>query len=339
MADYKAIKGWAIHTVSSAPSNPILGQVWYNSTLGKIKVAKTSTGAWASGGDVNTERAALTGTGADNEAVIIFGGNTIHGARQAVAETYDGSSWTEVGDLNQARHNPTGNIGTVTAALAVAGGPLGSITNNAYDIVEQWNGTSWTEIADINTSRFSAGGSGTTTAAIIFGGDSAAQPGGYGEGETESWNGTSWTEVNDMNNARNWHGDAGKTSDAAIAIGGGPGNIAHSETWDGSSWSETNNLNTGRRYIQAFGTSTSALGASGYVTAAAVANCEEWNGSSWAEVADVSTARFLTGHGGSYASGLIASGDSGAPLPAPGQRVATEEWTGDSVTAANVDVT
>ena len=72
------------------------------------------------------------------------------------------------------------------------------------------------------------------------------------------------------------------------------------------------------------------------MTAAAVANCEEWNGSSWAEVADVSTARFLTGHGGSYASGLIASGDSGVPLPAPGQRVATEEWVGDSVTTATV---
>ena len=336
MADYKDIKGWTIHTVSSDPDNPVLGQVWYNSTLGKVRVAKTSTGAWASGGNVNTERAALAGAGADNEAVIIFGGNTIAGARQAVAETYDGSSWTEVGDLNQARHNPTGNIGTVTAAPAVAGGPLGSITNNAYDIVEQWNGTSWTEIADINTRRFSAGGSGTTTAAVIFGGDSTAQTGGYGEGETESWNGTSWTEVNDMNNARNWHGDAGKTSDAAIAIGGGPGNIAHSETWDGSSWTETDNLNTGRRYIQGFGTSTSALGASGYVTDAAVTVCEEWNGSSWAEVADVSTARFLTGHGGSYASGLIASGDSGIPLPAPGQRIATEEWTGDSVTAATV---
>ena len=39
MADYKAIKGWTIQTVSSDPSNLIAGQVWYNSTLGKIKAA------------------------------------------------------------------------------------------------------------------------------------------------------------------------------------------------------------------------------------------------------------------------------------------------------------
>mgnify|MGYP003323760268 CR=1 FL=1 len=40
MADYKAIKGWTIQTVSSDPSNITAGDIWYNSTLGKIRGAQ-----------------------------------------------------------------------------------------------------------------------------------------------------------------------------------------------------------------------------------------------------------------------------------------------------------
>ena len=53
MADYKAIKGWTIQTVSSDPSNLTTGQVWYNSTLGKVRGAQLAAGSWASGGNMN----------------------------------------------------------------------------------------------------------------------------------------------------------------------------------------------------------------------------------------------------------------------------------------------
>ena len=63
MADYKAIKGESIQTVSSDLSNPILGQVWYNSTLGKVRVAKTQVGAWATSNNMATARGESSGAG------------------------------------------------------------------------------------------------------------------------------------------------------------------------------------------------------------------------------------------------------------------------------------
>ena len=75
MADYKAIKGWTIQTVSSDPSNLVTGQVWYNSTLGKIRGAKLAAGAWASGGNLNSARRTPGGTGNGTQgAFSIFGG-------------------------------------------------------------------------------------------------------------------------------------------------------------------------------------------------------------------------------------------------------------------------
>ena len=44
MANYREIKGFTIQTVSSDPSNFVKGQVWYYSTLGKIKGAAGGSG-------------------------------------------------------------------------------------------------------------------------------------------------------------------------------------------------------------------------------------------------------------------------------------------------------
>jgi hypothetical protein len=37
MAEYKGIKGFNIQTVSSDPANPLVGEVWYNSTSATVK--------------------------------------------------------------------------------------------------------------------------------------------------------------------------------------------------------------------------------------------------------------------------------------------------------------
>ena len=40
MADYRAIKGLSIQTVAGDPSTVQIGDIWYNSTLGKLRGAK-----------------------------------------------------------------------------------------------------------------------------------------------------------------------------------------------------------------------------------------------------------------------------------------------------------
>jgi hypothetical protein len=58
MATYKGIKGFSIQNLSADPSNPIEGEMWYNSTSSVWKVEEaTAAGAWATGNTMNTARA------------------------------------------------------------------------------------------------------------------------------------------------------------------------------------------------------------------------------------------------------------------------------------------
>jgi hypothetical protein len=63
-------------------------------------------------------------------------------------ESWNGTSWTEVNDLNTARQ-ASGPAGTSTSALAF-GGQTDTVT---VANTESWNGTSWTEENDLNTAR------------------------------------------------------------------------------------------------------------------------------------------------------------------------------------------
>ena len=49
MSTYKELAGLKIKTVTSDPSNPLLGEMWYNSTAGSIKVRTFAPGSWTAG--------------------------------------------------------------------------------------------------------------------------------------------------------------------------------------------------------------------------------------------------------------------------------------------------
>ena len=84
MAEYKAIHGTLFQHKTSDPLETGIA----NAT-------------WASGGALNTARSELAGAGIQTAAVA-FGG-LVYPPRVGNNELYDGSSWTEVGDLNTAR--------------------------------------------------------------------------------------------------------------------------------------------------------------------------------------------------------------------------------------------
>ena len=67
-------------------------------------------------------------------------------------ESWDGSSWTEITDVNTARYYCCGS-GTTTDALLIAG-QNPSVQPAPYPNVEIWNGSSWTETGDLNLARF-----------------------------------------------------------------------------------------------------------------------------------------------------------------------------------------
>ena len=195
MTTYKELKGTNIQAVSSDPSNPIEGQVWYNTTSNVTKgLAVTTTGAWASGGNTNTARYGAGAAAESHTAALYFGG---YPPIRALTESYDGTSWTEVNDMNQAQ-SFQGGTGTQTAAIAFGGGPGDS--PGLQNRTEVWNGTNWTEVNNLNTARQRMASAGSYTSALSIGGDTDPSP---PTNKVESWNGTNWTEVNDLNAARN----------------------------------------------------------------------------------------------------------------------------------------
>ena len=191
---------------------------------------------------------------------------------KALVEEWDGTSWTEVADLNTARQDG-GAVGTTTAALCVAGG-FGNAPPNLA-IVEEYNGTSWTEVADINTGRRQAGTSrqGTPSAALLFAGIDYPDP-PYGYVNTESYDGTCWTEVADMGTARYALGSSGTQGDS-LAFGGTFPAKTNTEAWDGTAWTEVADLGVARYQAGSFGSPTSAVFATGQSSAPKNAS-EEW---------------------------------------------------------------
>ena len=74
MADYKGIKGFKVQYLSADPSDPIVGQTWYNDTSKDLKyTGVTTAGSWATGNNMNTARRLLAGAGTQT-AGLAFGG-------------------------------------------------------------------------------------------------------------------------------------------------------------------------------------------------------------------------------------------------------------------------
>ena len=64
-------------------------------------------------------------------------------------EYWDGSSWTEIADLNTARYY-AGGAGSVTSGLIFGGDTPGTA---GFANVEHFNGTAWTEITDMSEAK------------------------------------------------------------------------------------------------------------------------------------------------------------------------------------------
>ena len=240
MAAYKTLKGQSIRQVAQDPTNPLLGEIWYNTTLGSLKGYQTISAAWASGGNLNLARRGL-GSAGTQTAGLAFGGKTP--PNSDATEEFDGSSWTTGGSLNDARGYLAG-AGIQTSALA-----FGGYNNKAN--TEQYDGTSWSNKSDLATARESLAGAGASAgASVAFGGNTTAVQ-SVTEEFTPSINvitGAAWAAGGSLNTGRRNSAGAGSQT-AGLVFGGtlSPSSeTANSETYDGTSFSEGNNLNSAR---------------------------------------------------------------------------------------------
>ena len=147
-------------------------------------------------GAFGTSTAAIAATGSPTPAAV---------------ESWNGSSWTEIAEVNTGRSN-VGAAGSTPQTSGIIFG--GSVSPKGQ--TEIWNGSTWTEVSDLNTAGILAGGSGSSSLnALAFGRNVPPRT-----VNTEIWNGSSWTEVANLGTARYSGGSAGSSSASAIFAGG-----------------------------------------------------------------------------------------------------------------------
>ena len=304
----------------SDPSNPTASTEEYNLAINTFTAA-----AWASGGNINEARRAFGSCGS-NTAGLIFGGRLSPTASppagyRGQTEQYDGTSWTEVGDLNNTRSN-VGGAGTQTTAVAF-GGLNPSLGPRPADNVEEWDGSSWTNVTDVPTGSENYGSCGIQTAALQYGG--SAPPGMLTT--TLEYDGTNWTSGGAMNTGRNLYSGSG-TQTAALGAGGQePSLSSKTEEYDGTSWSEVNNMNRAAFYSSS--TSAPQTDSMSFGSGPSVNYVEKYDGTIWSTAPTLGTSRSDGSGFGTSANGSVMVGGPSGPSTYPS---ATEEFTGETET-------
>ena len=324
MATYRSIVGQKIKKVTSDPSNPIEGQMWYNSTVGVLKGQQFIAAAFSSGGSMGTGRYGGNYFGTGKSSQVAAGGH-ISGSpdNTANSETYDGTTWSEGNNLNTSRYNAAGG-GTETAGIVATGrNPSANPSPQVYyGNTEEYNGTSYSEVTDCPEVAYRKCGAGTQTASIIVGG--LIPPGTVGTYSTASqeYDGTNWTAGGAAPFKANYMDGVGITT-AAVVFGGQQDPSALDKVYDynGTSWTAANDMNSnhgGQHFVS--GTVTDAIIGAGGSPYPAAAQAETYDGTSFTNDATLSTVGQRGGKGSTVAAAIACGGH-------PPFLAVTEEYT------------
>ena len=285
----------------------------------------TTAEAWSSASASNTTRYIASGVGSTT-ACVVYGGVLNPGTTlRAQTEEWDGSSWTESGDLSTARFGIGQGIGTQTAALA-----YGGYTSTIVNSVEEYDGSSWTAGGAMPATNRIQGGFGIQTAGVSVAGQGS--PGKWTN--VYHYDGSSWTSATAYPTAVEQMAGCG-TQTAGLISGGSadPGVVSTQNEYDGSSWTAGGGLISALAFQNNNGTQTACQiiggGTPSYTTA--VSN---YNGTSISTAPSLNTAR---GYGrGTTTSGAITGAivTSGSVPGTPSSNT-SEEFTAET-TALNV---
>ena len=267
---------------------------------------KTSTGGvFSTGASLGRTVRFLGGLGSPSSALAI-GGQAVN-TPQTLTEEYDGSSWSEGGEL-PAAHSGMGTAGTQNAGFIAGGFPDGTVGDKALD----YNGSSWSETTDLPATNINHTiGAGASANAAFIGITPSFSPTDCRTGDWYSWNGSNWTEESGhLNNGRYNSNGGGESTEAALVTGGDPQSLSDcSELWNGSSWSNTSALITGNRYGTFAGTTSDAIVIGGYPNVHLENTAQIWDGTTWTETSRlISGAAYGGGGHGAAASGRVGIG-------------------------------
>ena len=310
MSTYENLHGKRVNVVSTNPSNPGGGEVWYNSTLGLLKGYVLGLGSFSSGGTANTARSDIMGNVGTQTASLLAGG----GPGTSNVEEYNGSSWTEVTNRSTSFFRVVNN-GTQTAALGYGGyspSPLPTAPARYSISTEEYDGSSWTNGGNFPNGIQTACGTGTQTASFqasgIYGPYTSASWGTA----TNEYDGSSWSSGGAMPAGRDISSLAGIQT-AAIMVGGrangGSPNLNAVLYYDGSSWTSQPNYPASGHAIIGSGTQTASLFAGGAVPDRTT-NAFTWDGSAFATTGSLANARAYGIGGGTTTAAIVSAGST-----------------------------
>jgi hypothetical protein len=314
MTTYKGIKGFSIQNLSADPSNPIEGEMWYNSTsnVWKVEELTTAGGAWATGGNYPVTVNTMSGAAGTPTAGLGFGGYVSGPPGSTQSAEYDGSTWTTAPNLANRLQFRAG-AGAQTSALAVQGESPTVSTN----LTEEYDGSTWTAGGTFPATGNGGAGNGTQTAAVVVAGSNAGE-----------YDGSAWTSSGSLANTRSYaiSGGLSAPQSAAWIAGGYVSPATATEFYDGTTW-------TAQAGTTLYPTAQGA-GAGSQTTGIQMggsspgptngAKASSFDGTSWSALSDMTTSR--SGGPGGFGSNTQAV-VFGAGSPGN----ATEEFTGPGV--------
>jgi len=342
MTAYTGIQGQNILIVSSDPSNPTEGQIWYNTTSNTLKAyLNTGTGVWTSAANMPYSVGDLGGAGITS-AALAFGGDANGGPAPAGLGTtntvsFNGSAWTSLAASNTGRW-AFASGGSQTAAWAATGDRGNPAPIALVNSSESWNGSSWTTQGNVNTERDSVNGTGVSTAGLMAGGKNG--PTYYAN--TELFNGSSWTNGPNLTSALQQVSIFG-TQSACTGVGGitsPPANtrITTTQNYNGTAWTNSPaSYPTGVQGLNSFGSQTSGVASGGYTGSTYLTTSNTWNGSTWTAASSLLNESLLgasTKFATDGSTGLNMAGYNNTP----GYTAAVQQWTYPSIATQTITV-
>jgi hypothetical protein len=163
--------------------------------------------SWSTGGSLITARMLLTGTGTQNEALAIGGGDYGNSAVCSNTEEYNGTSWSNTSAYGT--FNCAAAVGTQNAALAFGGETsTGSPPSFGSTTSREYNGTSWTSGNSLVICSGRQSGVGTQNDAYTFGWN------------TQRYDGTTWSVDAHIQPFLRCYGSSAGSANSALQFGG-----------------------------------------------------------------------------------------------------------------------
>jgi hypothetical protein len=297
----------------------------------RTEVLNYNGSTWTSEPALNVGRRSLRGAGTTTDAIVFGGFNPSTPLIYSNTESFNGSTWTEVSNMNTAIYDMNA-MGSSSSHVASNSGNNGSNTNST----EEWDGTNWTTAPTSSVTHRGGAGFGTANAGVSAVGGSSPYT------AVEEYNSninaivkSSWASGGNMSSVRAQHGSANAgTQDSGLAIGGyvfqTSSNTDSCEEYGGSSWTSGGDLPTTTRQKGASGTQTATIAFGGFPSPGPGTESLNYNGSSWTSAPALNTgAVYAFGNGGGTSTAALRAG-SGNP---GGYTTTTEEYDGSSWTS------